>query len=126
MKIERKSEGKLAVVVALSGNIQGGPDADLFDKAVDELLNEGRSNVLLEMSKVRWINSTGLGILIRGHKTLKEKGGAMKIVNLSERIDNLFSVTKLNLVFEVFTDEVAALRSFRPPEDASTKSGVTQ
>ncbi len=122
MKIKRKSEGKHAVVLALSGNIQGGPDADTFQDALQEVLAEGRKNILLDLDKVKWINSTGLGILIRGHTTLQKEGGAMKIVNLSERIDNLFSVTKLNLVFEVFTDEVAALRSFKPAEDAESPS----
>lgn len=116
MKIERKSEGKHAVVLALSGSIQGGPDADLFTHSLEGLIAEGRKNVLLDMQNVKWINSTGLGILIGGHTKLKKIEGVIKIVNLSERIENLFSVTKLNLVFEVFGDEVAALRSFKPAE----------
>ena len=122
MKIEHKSSGKHAVVLALSGNIQGGPDADLFTSTLDDLVGDGRKNVLLDLKRVKWINSTGLGILIGGLTKLKKVDGAMKIVNLSERIENIFTVTKLNLVFEVFTDEVAALRSFKPPEDASAES----
>ncbi len=123
MKITRKSEGKHAVVLALDGNIQGGPDAELFYDTVDGLVGEHRKNVLLDMSGVKWINSTGLGILINGHTKLKNAGGAMKIVHLTERVDNLFSVTKLNLVFEVFKDEVTALRSFKPLEPESAPEG---
>jgi anti-sigma B factor antagonist len=122
MKIERKSEGKHAVVLALSGNIQGGPDADVFHDAIRELVDEGRTNILLDMGRVKWINSTGLGILIRGFSTIQKTGGAMKIFNLSERIDNLFSTTKLNIVFEVFENEVSALRSFKPAEGAPADS----
>ncbi|MGD8396786.1 MAG: STAS domain-containing protein [Candidatus Eiseniibacteriota bacterium] len=120
MNITRKSEGKHAVVLALSGNITGGPDAELFSSTLEELIGEGRKNVLLDLKSVKWVNSTGLGILISGLHKLRNLGGAMKIVNMSDRIDNIFSVTKLNLVFEVFTEEVEALRSFRPAEDASS------
>jgi anti-sigma B factor antagonist len=120
MNITRKSEGKHAVVLALSGNITGGPDADLFSNTLEELIAEGRKNVLLDLKNVRWINSTGLGILISGLHKLRNHGGAMKIVNMSDRIDNIFSVTKLNLVFEVYTEEVEALKSFKPTEDASS------
>lgn len=125
MKIKRKSEGKHAVVLALSGNIQGGPDADLFTGALEDLIAEGRKNILLDLKEVKWVNSTGLGILIGGMSKLKKIDGVMKIVNLSERIDNIFSVTKLNLVFEVFTDEVTALRSFKPADDTSTEPSST-
>jgi anti-sigma B factor antagonist len=122
MKIERKSEGKHAVVLAISGNVQGGPDADLFSNTLEELVAEGRKNVLLDLKGVKWINSTGLGILIGGLTKLRRVEGTMKIVNMSDRIDNIFSVTKLNLVFEVFTDEVTALRSFKPAEDSSAET----
>jgi anti-sigma B factor antagonist len=117
MKIKRKSEGKHAVVLSLSGNVQGGPDAELFTSTLEGLVAEGRKNVLLDLKDVKWINSTGLGILIGGLTKLKKIDGTVKIVNMSDRIDNIFSVTKLNLVFEVFTDEVAALRSFKDEED---------
>ncbi len=121
MKIERKSEGKHAVVLAVSGTIQGGPDADAFQSTMRELVLEGRRNVLLDMQGVNWINSTGLGILISGHTSLKRSGGTMKIVHLTERVESLFAVTKLNLVFEVFKDEIEALRSFRPAEEPASR-----
>lgn len=123
MKIERKSEGKHAVVLAVSGTIQGGPDADAFQSTMRELLVEGRRNVLLDMQGVSWINSTGLGILISGHTSLKRAGGTMKIVHLTERVESLFAVTKLNLVFDVFKDEIEALRSFRAAEEPAARPG---
>jgi anti-sigma B factor antagonist len=123
VKIERKSEGKHAVVLSVAGTIQGGPDADHFQTAIRALVAEGRPHVLLDMKDVTWISSTGLGILIGGHTSLRRAGGSLKIVNLTERVESLFAVTKLNLVFEVFSDEVAALRSFRPAADR-TETGA--
>jgi len=66
------------------------------------------------------VTSTGLGILLAGHASLRRAGGAMKIVNLSDHLESLFTITKLSLVFEVFGDEVEALRSFRSGSDGST------
>jgi anti-sigma B factor antagonist len=117
MRLERKSEGKHAVVLALSGTIEGGPAAETFLSTIRQLILEGRRNVLLDLGGVSWINSTGLGILIGGHAALRRVGGSMKIVNLTDRVESLFAITKLNLVFDVFADEVTALRSFRPPPD---------
>jgi anti-sigma B factor antagonist len=117
MKLERKSEGKHAVVLVLSGTVLGGPDAEAFLSTIRQLIHEGRRNVLLDLEGVSWINSTGLGILIGGLAALRRAGGTMKIVHLSDRVEGLFAITKLNLVFEVFTDEVSALKSFRPVSD---------
>lgn len=123
MKIERKSEGKHAVVLSLAGTIQGGPDAEHLQTAIRDLVAEGRPHVLLDLQGVTWISSTGLGILIGGHTSLRRAGGSLKIVNLTERVESLFAVTKLNLVFEVYSDEVTALRSFRPATDR-TETGA--
>jgi anti-sigma B factor antagonist len=117
MKLELKSEGKHAVVLALAGTIEGGPDAEVFLSTIRRLVSEGRRNVLLDLAAVRWINSTGLGILIGGLAALRQAGGTMKIVHLSDRLEGLFAITKLNLVFEVHADEVSALRSFRARAD---------
>jgi anti-sigma B factor antagonist len=114
MRIERKSEGKQAAVLAIHGSLQGGTDADLFTGEIDRLLAEGRRNVLLDMKSLTWINSTGLGILLAGHAAVRRAGGEMKIVHLGDTVENLLAVTKLNRIFEVYADEVEALRSFSP------------
>jgi anti-sigma B factor antagonist len=124
MKIQRKSDGRHAVVLAIAGPIQGGPDADDFQTRIRELVVEGRPNVLLDLAAVSYINSTGLGILIGGYTSLKRAGGTLKLLNLTERVESLFAVTKLNLVFEVYSDEVTAIRSFRTAAD-SAGTGVT-
>ena len=62
--------------------------------------------------EVSWVNSTGLGILISGYTTLKKSGGELKLLNVSDRIQNIFIVSKLFTVFESFQDEDEAVRSF--------------
>jgi len=108
MKISEKKVGD-AMVLNLSGKIMGGPDHELFHSQIKTLVSEGFIDVVLNMSKVNWINSTGLGILVSGFHTLKKNGGVMKICEVSGRIDNILNVTQLKLVFETFDKEEDAI-----------------
>ena len=111
MKIkERKRDG--VAILEMSGRLMGGPDADVFDEILKTLIHEGCRNVIVNMEKVRWVNSTGLGILISGYTTLKKSGGELKLLKVSDRIENIFIVSKLYTVFESFQDEDEAVRSF--------------
>ncbi|MBE0567224.1 MAG: STAS domain-containing protein [Krumholzibacteria bacterium] len=111
MKIkERKRDG--VAILEMSGQLMGGPDADAFDEALKTLIHEGCRNVVVSMEKVRWVNSTGLGILISGYTTLKKSGGELKLLKVSDRIENIFIVSKLYTVFESYQDEDEAVRSF--------------
>ncbi len=100
------------MVLQLSGDIMGGSDYELFTGTIKELVEQGHVDIVLDLSKVRYINSTGLGILVSGLTTLKKNEGRMKICNLSTRIDRLFSVTSLTSVFETHESLDAALQSF--------------
>lgn len=101
------------MVLQLSGDIMGGSDYELFTGTIKELVSEGQMDLVLDMDKVRYINSTGLGILVSGLTTLKKNMGQMKICNLSTRIDRLFSVTSLTSVFETYESVDEALASFK-------------
>ena len=96
----------------LSGKIMGGPDHEKFQTEVKTLISQGYVDILLDMAKVSWVNSTGLGILVSAYHTLKKNGGTLKICKVSDRIDNILNVTQLKLVFETFTDCEEALASF--------------
>ncbi len=111
MKINEKAQDDV-MVLNLSGKIMGGDDHDLFHSEIKTLISEGFVDVVLNMAKVNWINSTGLGVLVSGYHTLKKNGGQMKICTVSDRIDNILNVTQLKLVFETFDTEDAALASF--------------
>jgi anti-sigma B factor antagonist len=70
------------------------------------------SGKIMGGSKVKWINSTGLGLLVSAYTTLVKNGGRMKIAEVSDRIDNILHVTQLELIFETFDKEEEALASF--------------
>jgi len=107
---ERKRDG--VAILEMSGKLMGGPDSDTFDETIKTLIHEGYHNVVVSLEKVKWVNSTGLGILISGYTTLKKSGGELKLLKVSDRIENIFIVSKLYTVFESFQDEEEAVRSF--------------
>jgi anti-sigma B factor antagonist len=111
MNIQQAPQGEV-MILNLSGKIMGGPDYEKFHTEIKSLINEGYVDILLNMSKVTWINSTGLGILVSAFHTLKKNGGIMKICDVSTRIDNILNVTQLKLVFETFETQDEALASF--------------
>ena len=112
MKISKKPEGDI-MVLHLSGKIMGGPDYEKFHGEVKTLISEGYVDILLNLNKVSWINSTGLGILVTAYHTVKKNDGRLKICSVSERIDNILNVTQLKLVFETSDDCDEAIASFK-------------
>ena len=76
------------------------------------LAREGKIQVLLDLASVKYIDSAGLGELVSSHATLDEKGGALKLMHMTESVQQLMTVTKLLTVFDVYDDEREALASF--------------
>jgi len=111
LNIKQTNEGEVTIL-NLSGKIMGGPDHEKFMSEIKALVAAGQVDVLLDMNKVSWVNSTGLGILVSGFHTLKKNGGQLKICEVSDRIDNILNVTQLKLVFETFDSRDEALASF--------------
>ena len=111
MNIKQNLKGEV-MVLNLSGKIMGGPDHEKFQTEIKTLIAEGHVDILLDMSKVSWVNSTGLGILVSAFHTLKKNGGQLKICSVSDRIDNILNVTQLKLVFETFATCEEAMASF--------------
>jgi len=114
LKISEKAQDDV-MVLNLSGKIMGGDDHETFHSEIKTLISEGYVDVVLNMNKVNWINSTGLGVLVSGYHTLKKNGGQMKICTVSDRIDNILNVTQLKLVFETYDSEADAIASFAQP-----------
>lgn len=100
-------------VVDISGRITLGDGSALLRKTIRGLLEEGRTRILLNLGDVDYIDSSGIGELVSGYSTVKGRGGELKLLNLSRRVRDLLQLTKLYTVFDVFTDEAAAIRSFR-------------
>ena len=109
-----QSEREGIVILALDGRlIVGEPVTDLRAK-ITRLSASGVSNVVLNLSKVDYIDSTGLGGMVIGFTTLKKAGGALKLVGMNRRNLELLVLTKLSGIFETFEDEQTAVNSFFP------------
>ncbi len=102
-----------AVVIELKGNVMGGPEAQEFSDLLHKLLEEGKKNVIIDLAETKFMNSSGLGMLISGYTTVKNGGGAMKLANATEKIESLLVITKLITIFEHFTSVDEAVESFK-------------
>ncbi len=111
MKINRR-EIDGAVVLDLHGKLTGGPEAETFRTIFKDLLKDGKKKIIVNLEKVSWINSTGLGILISGYTTIRRGEGDLVLTHVSDRIESILYVTKLNLLFKAFESEEEALKSF--------------
>ena len=112
MKIQQK-EVSGAAVLELNGKLTGGPEAETFRNLFKTLVEEGKKNIIINLKKVDWINSTGLGILISGYTSVRKAGGDLVLCNVGDRIDSILYVTKLNLLFQVFDNEEDAAEYLR-------------
>lgn len=101
------------VVLELSGKVMGGPDANLLSEKLHDLVDKKKTKVVADLSKVSWMNSSGLGILIGGLTTMRNNGGDLKLVNVTERIKSLLIITKLITIFETFENLEAAVKNFK-------------
>jgi anti-sigma B factor antagonist len=81
-------------------------------KTVDDLLKKGHKNILLNLARVPYLDSAGLGEIIRCYTALRKGGGSFKLLSPSQRVIDLLSITKLLNVFDWFDNEEAALKSF--------------
>lgn len=101
-----------AVVIEFKGNIMGGPEAQEFNDYLHKLLDENKNNVVIDLAKVKFMNSSGLGMLISGFTTMKNGGGALKLANATEKINSLLIITKLITIFENYESVDEAIESF--------------
>jgi anti-sigma B factor antagonist len=99
-------------VVDLSGKITIGEGDVVLREKVTDLLESGQMSVLLNLEKVSYMDSAGIGELVACYKRAKEKGGNVKLLNPSGKVYDLLSLTKLEEVFETFNDEQEAVSSY--------------
>ncbi len=132
MQIDERVIGNVTILDIQRSITLGEGDEMLKDK-INEMLREGRTNVILNMAKVPYIDSSGLMEIVRAYTNVSRQGGNLKILNLTERVKNLFDITRLASFFEIFggtdrhgndrgTTEYDAVRSFQP--DARVVPGV--
>ena|SRR5215472_4701573 len=101
-------------VVDLRGRITVGEGNIMLRRVVAGLLEKGSKRILLNLAGVGYIDSSGLGELVRTYTTLQKQGGQLKMVNLNQRLADLFKVTGLQKVFDIYEDEGLAIQAFGP------------
>jgi len=111
MQIEERAVGDV-VVLDLKGKITLGEGYELLKDKVNSLVNQGHKKIVLNLADVPYIDSAGLGEVVRTYTTVSRQGGSLKLLNLTKRITDLLSITKLLTVFETFDSENEAVRSF--------------
>lgn len=109
----RESEREGVGILTLKGRLTVGEASSLREK-VNALASRGVQNVVLDLSHLDYIDSTGLGSMVICYTTLKKQGGAVKLVNLNKRNIELLLLTKLHTIFEVFPEVQDAVNSFFP------------
>ncbi|MEX2273882.1 MAG: STAS domain-containing protein [Vicinamibacterales bacterium] len=111
MQIEERTIGDITVL-DLKGKMTLGEGDELLKDKVNSLMNQGRKKILMNLEAVPYIDSAGLGEIVRTYTTVSRQGGTMKLLNLTKRITDLLSITKLLTVFETFDNEAEALESY--------------
>jgi anti-sigma B factor antagonist len=99
-------------IVDMQGRVSLGEESAAVRNLVMDLLSRGQTKILLNMAGVDYVDSSGLGVLVSSVTSVRKAGGEMKLVNLSEKVDDLMEVTRLYTVFDIPDNEEAALKSF--------------
>lgn len=109
-----------AVVITLKGNVMGGPDGQKLRDTLHELKEQGKRNVVADLGKVKFMNSSGLGMLISALTTMRNAGGDLRLANVADRIQSLLVITRLITVFRHFESVEEAVQSYEddPPAEA--------
>ena len=111
MKIETRTVGDV-YVLDCSGKITLGEGTMAIRNTVKDVLKGGGKKIILNLSDVNYIDSSGIGELVSSYTTVTNQGGLLKLVNLTKKIHELLAITKLLTVFQVFDSEQAAISSF--------------
>jgi anti-sigma B factor antagonist len=112
MQIEERNVGDVTVL-DLKGKMTLGEGDELLKDKINSLIHQGQRKLLLNLEGVPYIDSAGLGEIVRTYTTVSRQGGSLKLVNLTKRITDLLSITKLLTVFETFDSEKEAVASFQ-------------
>jgi anti-sigma B factor antagonist len=108
---ERRAAGDV-VILDLKGRVMLGEGDEILKDKVNSLVNQGQKKIVLNLADVPYIDSAGLGEIVRTFTTVSRQGGSLKLLNLTKRIPDLLSITKLLTVFETYDSENDAVQSF--------------
>ena len=110
MKFEDSLQDDI-VVFSVSGKIMGGEETTMFHGKMHEYIQLNKKNFVIDLAKVEWMNSVGLGMLISALTTAKNSGGRLVLTNIT-KIESILTITRLITVFEHYDSRDDALKSF--------------
>jgi anti-sigma B factor antagonist len=111
MEIAERLVGDITVL-DLKGKMTLGEGDELLKDKINSMLTAGKKKLVLNLEGVPYIDSAGLGEIVRTFTTVSRQGGSLKLLNLTKRIEDLLAITKLLTVFETFDTEAEAIKSF--------------
>src|SRR5512142_3573879 len=111
MQIQEREVNDVTIL-DIHGKLTLGEGDELLRDKINSLVHQGRKKILLNLADVPYIDSAGLGEIVRTYTTVSRQGGSLKLLGLTKRITDLLSITKLLTVFETYESESDAVRSF--------------
>ncbi len=111
MQINEERQGDVAILT-LKGKLMGGPETQAVHEKVKDLADNKVLKVVIDLAKVKWMNSSGLGAVMGSMTTLKNAGGELKLANVTEKVKSLFIITKLITLFDTHDSVGDAVSSF--------------
>jgi anti-sigma B factor antagonist len=99
-------------ILDLTGRIVLGDELDVLRDAIRNLLTQGKKKIILNLADVDYIDSSGVGDLVRSFTSVRNQGGELKLLNLTQKVHDVLHVTKLYTVFDIRDDEFKAVKSF--------------
>lgn len=111
IKIDVRPKGNNITLIVLNGEI-GTETVNQFKDRIDQIVSDGNTRLVMDFQDVNYLNSMGLGVVAATLKKVKKTKGDLKLLNLSPAVQELFELTRLTKVFEIFDSEEAAVKSF--------------
>ncbi len=111
IRIDVRPKGNDVTLVVLRGEI-GTETVNQFKDRIDQIVADGKNKLIMDFQEVNYLNSMGLGVVAATLKKVKKSKGDLKLINLSPAVQELFELTRLTKVFEIFDSEESALKSF--------------
>ncbi len=115
MKIKERYVKNVAVLT-ISGNMMGGAETTALHDKVKSLIADGIKNVVIDLKGVKWMNSSGLGVLMSCFGSLSQVGGKMKLASIAEKVQSVLMITKMIKFFETYDTADRAVAAFQQEE----------
>jgi anti-sigma B factor antagonist len=112
LNINERQAGDVTVL-DMSGKITIGEGSVALRSAIRRLIDEGKKKILLNLAQVSYVDSSGIGEFVASFTAIGREGGQLKLLNLTQKIQDLLAITKLLTVFDTYDDESSALNSFK-------------